>query len=337
MQHATIHLSTRTIMKVLLTVAAVYVAFLVWDIFLLLFVALILAALIDPFATSLQKRKIPRGIAVLIIYFILFGTIGVAIATLAPIIARDVPLLVENTEVFLRDVQAQPWWGQYFGNSDLVSELTQFFQSDGSISSGALNGVFSTVSGLVAGIVSFILVLVITFYMVVQDDPLNKVLSSILPEAQAKEVLSVLQDIQRTLALWLRGQIILSLIIGVAVFIGLQLLGIKYAAAIALLAALFEFVPYIGPMLAAIPALFFGFIQGGWVMVLLVAALYVFIQQVENHILVPKVMQHAVGLNPIVSIIAILLGVQLAGVLGALLAIPVGASLSVLLRRRFNT
>lgn len=338
MNHSVIHISTRTILKTCAIFAGLYVIFLVWDIILLVFVSLILAALIDPFARMLQKRKIPRGVAVLCIYVVLFSVIGSLIAILAPVIARDVPQLLQHGYAFLDSVQQESWWQQIIGvsfNTNTEAVQSTSLLSQGSLlgSGGALSGLFSTVSGFVIGIVSFILVLVITFYMVVQDDPIQKILGSIVPDQYVAQVFSVVQEIQKTLALWMRGQLILSVIIGVAVFIGLSLLGIKYAAVIAVLAALFEFVPYIGPILASIPALFFAFIQGGWVTLLFVLGLYIIIQQIENHVLVPKIMQHAVGLNPVISIVAVLVGMQLAGIIGALIAIPVGASASVLIKK----
>ena len=122
---------------------------------------------------------------------------------------------------------------------------------------------------------------------------------------------------------------ILSILVGLLVFLGLSLLQIKYAAILAILAGLLEFVPYVGPVFAAIPALFLGFSQAGIVKMLLVLLMYIVLQQLENHILVPKVMQKAVGLNPIVSIIALLAGAQLAGFIGVLIAIPVATALSV--------
>ncbi len=121
---------------------------------------------------------------------------------------------------------------------------------------------------------------------------------------------------------WLRGQIILMLIIGISTYIGLTLLGVEYALALAVIAGILEIVPIIGPILSAIPALIVAFtvspIAGFGVI-----GLYILIQQLENHLVVPKVMQKAVGFNPLVTIIVLMIGGNLLGLMGAILAIPI--------------
>lgn len=134
----------------------------------------------------------------------------------------------------------------------------------------------------------------------------------------------------------MRGQLILSAIIGVVVFIGLSILNVRHAAILGILAALMEFIPYIGPSLAAAPAILIAFTQGGVLKMVFVLVMYLILQQLENHLLVPKVMQRAVGLNPIVSIIAILIGAKVAGSIGVLLAIPTATVVSIFMQDVFR-
>jgi len=133
---------------------------------------------------------------------------------------------------------------------------------------------------------------------------------------------------QNKIGMWLRGALTLGLIIGVFVYIGLTILGVKYALVLALLAAVLELIPYIGPPIAAIPAIFLAFSQAP-IKGFLTLILYVVIQQLENNILVPKVMQKAVGLNPIIGVISLGIGFKIAGILGGILAIPVATAVSV--------
>lgn len=128
---------------------------------------------------------------------------------------------------------------------------------------------------------------------------------------------------------WLRGQLLLSLIVFVMVYIGLSILNVKYALLLALLAGLFEVVPFLGPWISAIPGVFFAFSQGGIGKAVLVAVVYLVVQQIENNLIVPKVMGKTTGLNPLVVIIAILIGARLAGAIGALLAVPVTLAITV--------
>ena len=130
------------------------------------------------------------------------------------------------------------------------------------------------------------------------------------------------------MGMWLRGQLFLSFIVGLLVYIGLLILGVKYALVLALIAAILEIIPFIGPTIAAIPAILVG-LTDSWIKALVVVILYFVVQQLENHIIVPKVMQKAVGLNPIVVIIVIMVGAKLGGIVGALIAVPVAAAIGV--------
>ncbi|OGH69807.1 MAG: hypothetical protein A3C90_03265 [Candidatus Magasanikbacteria bacterium RIFCSPHIGHO2_02_FULL_51_14] len=331
-----ISISTGTIFKVVAIGLALYLLYLVWNIALILFVSLILSALIGPFADWFQKKRIPRALAVLLIYVILFGILGFVIAFLAPVVARDVPALVDNLGKAWVGLQENESWQKILeGVQNAQASLSRYGASAGEAAvarpdvGGTISGVYSTLSGLFGGVVTFILILVMTFYLVVQEDPLKKIVHSVVPDERVPYVANLIQRMRDKLGLWIRGQMILSAIIGLAVFLGLSLLGVKYASVLALIAALLEFIPYVGPIMASIPALFLAFSQGGLIKLALVFAMFVVIQQLENNLLVPKVMQRAVGLNPVISIVALLVGAQLAGILGALVAIPVATALSV--------
>ncbi|OIO19997.1 MAG: hypothetical protein CO029_03065 [Candidatus Magasanikbacteria bacterium CG_4_9_14_0_2_um_filter_41_10] len=332
----TINIRIRDILKVFGMVAILYMLYLLWDIVLLLFVALIFAALIDPFAASLARRKIPRGVAVVLVYIIFFGVVGTAVGVLAPVVAYDVPQLVAASNDALSALTKQEWASQLFGGG--VNTFTQTEQTifTGGNANGALAGLFSTVSGFFGGIVSLLIVLVMTFYLVSQDDPLGKILRSLVPENHIPYVSGIFRQIRDKLGSWMRAQLVLSITIGTLVTIGLSIIGVKYAAVLGLLAALLEFIPILGPIFASIPALFFAFSSGGFVLFVIVFIMYIVIQQFENHILVPKIMQRAVGLNPVVSIIAILVGARFGGVVGVILAIPVATVTSVILKNLFD-
>lgn len=141
---------------------------------------------------------------------------------------------------------------------------------------------------------------------------------------------------QSKIGLWLRGQLILSFIIFLLIYVALSILGVKYALILALVAGMTEFVPYLGPILAAVPAIILVFAQSGFVMALFVAIIYYLVQLIENNIIVPKVMQKVVGLNPIVSIAVLMIGFNLGGVVGAILSIPVATAVSVFVKDVFD-
>ncbi|MBU4332000.1 AI-2E family transporter, partial [Patescibacteria group bacterium] len=136
---------------------------------------------------------------------------------------------------------------------------------------------------------------------------------------------------QKKIGSWLRGQVILMIIIGILSYIGLLILGVRYALLLALFAGLMEIIPYIGPIFGAVPAVFIALTQSP-IKGLLVIVLYLIIQQLENNLIVPKIMKRAVGLNPIVVILVILIGGKIAGIVGALIAVPVATAFSVMLK-----
>jgi predicted PurR-regulated permease PerM len=341
MQEVKFTISTKSLFKVLGFIIFIYLVYLIRDILLILFVALIFSALIDPFANWFQKHKIPRSLAVLIIYIALFGALSLFITVLAPVVAEDVPQLISNVGVFVEDVQnnqaLQDFWVgvQSIPGSLGFESSSQVVPAQGNVES-TLSGVFSTVTGVFGGIFSFVLVLVMTFYMVSQEDPLKKIFRNVVPDEYVPYLTQLFKKMRLKLGAWLRGQIALSAIIGLLVFLGLFALDVRYAAVLGLLAAMMEFVPYLGPVFSAIPALLLAFSDGGMVKFVAVLIMYIIVQQMENHLLVPKVMQRAVGLNPIISIVALLIGAQLAGLVGVLLAIPVATALSVFLRDVFT-
>lgn len=194
--------------------------------------------------------------------------------------------------------------------------------------SKASSGIISFIVTLFGGVISFFIVLVITFYLVVEEDGMKRFIRSITPDKYHPYLTQLMNNIQKRMGWWLRGQLILSLIVFALVYLGLTILGIKYALILALVAGIFEIIPYLGPLLSAIPAVFFAFAQKP-AMAIFVVILYFVIQQMENHLIVPKVMGKSVGLNPLIVILSILIGARLAGAVGALLAVPVATALAV--------
>ncbi len=325
MPEQVISIKTSTILKVIGILVGLYILFLVREILFALFVSVLLASVIDPLATQFEKKRIPRFWAALLVYILLFGIIGVSLSVLIPVILRDVPQVT---------LQLQ----EYIQNLSIHSKLPflQDFSSNLIFTETQIQAIFSRIGEIFGGIFSFVLVLIFTFYLVIQKDPLHHIVHSLVPDTHLNRVLASIQKVRDTLGAWFRGQLILGLISGTVTFIGLSLFGIKYAAISGLLAGVLEFIPYLGPIAAAIPALFFAFIQGGPGLFLVVLIFYIVIQQIQNNFVVPKVMQKAIGLNPILSIVAVLVGAQFGGILGALIALPVATALKTILEDIFK-
>ena len=171
--------------------------------------------------------------------------------------------------------------------------------------------------------------------MVVEEDAMKKLVWSVTPEKNQTYIIDLINRMQKKIGLWFRGQLLLCFTIFLLTYIGLSILGIKYALVLAILAGLTEFVPYLGPVIGAVPAVFLAFTQSP-LLALFTLILYIVVQQVENNILVPKVMEKAVGINPIVSIAVLMIGFQLAGIVGAILSIPVATAAGVIIKDVFD-
>jgi len=332
-----ISITTLTVIKIIVILVLFYFLYLIGDILIILFVSLVFASAFDPTVDWLANRKIPRSIGILLIYFILFTVVSLVIFLIIPPITQEVTELSQNfPNYFDKLISVFSKLREYSYEHGILDNIKNGLSSLTSNLPNAAGGVFSTLTGIFGGIVSFILILVLTFYMVVEENAMKKLIWSIAPQKHRVYLMQLMSRMQKKIGLWLRGQLILCLSIFILDYLGLLILNVKYALVLALIAGLTEFVPYFGPIIGAIPAVFLAFFQSP-TLALFVAALYYIVQFVENHILVPKIMQKAVGLNPIVSIVALLVGFKIAGVIGAILSIPVVTAISVFIKDVFDS
>lgn len=326
----TFNISTLTIVKVILTLLILYFAYLMWDILVLLIIALILAVLIDPLADRFEKRKIPRTLAVLLVYVILISLVSLIVVLLIPPLTTQFRQLTDNIPNYWNHLKT-------LGADDLLTkyDLSSLQEGFRAIEGNLTKGIFTGLGGIFGGVVSFFLVLVLTFYMVVEEKELKNIARSLIPARYQPYLSQVAGRMKEKMTAWLKGQLILCLIVGLAVFIGLSILGVKYALVLGLIAGFLEIIPYVGPWASAALAIFIALGQSP-MLALLTLILFIVVQQTENNLLVPKIMQKAVGLNPIISILAIITGAKLAGFLGVLFAIPIASALSILLQDFFK-
>lgn len=335
-KNLTVNISIITIIRVLTVLLAIYFVYLIGDILIILFVSLILASLISPWAEWLQKRKIPRGVGVITIYLLLFAIVGLVVYLMIPPISEQITEFSKNYPQYIEKVSTGlDFFKEKAKTGGFLKNFEQSLKSLTTDLEGTIGGVFTTVSNIFGGIVSLLLVLVITFYMATEDNGMKKIVWSVVPERHQPYVIQLLSRMQKKTALWLRGQIFLSVIMFVVTYIGLLLLGVKYALVLSLIAALTEFIPYLGPIIAAVPAIFIAFVQSP-LLALFVLILYYAIQLVESNIIVPKLMHKVVGLNPIVIIVVLLIGFKIYGVVGAILAIPVSTAATVFFKDIFE-
>lgn len=313
-----------------LVVIAVLLLFLylVREVILMMFVAIVIASGIDPWIDFLQKKRIPRWLSVIFIFLCIIGIIFLTIYLLIPPIASQLHQLIQYLPQYYKFISKQVETSDVMQfESGLEGLQKNFGNLTGKFNDLASN-IFGTFSGVIRGIVSVVVVFVLAFYFVVEEDNFKKFIRSVTPLRYRPYVEDLVDRVQSQVGRWFRGQLLLGLIVGVMVFIGLSLAGVKYALVLALLAAILELVPYVGPVISAVPAVFLGFIQSP-ILGLIVIGIYLLVQQLENNLIVPNVMKRVVGLNPLVIILVILVGGKLAGILGAILAVPIATALHV--------
>ncbi|MEN9558650.1 MAG: hypothetical protein RL141_1019 [Candidatus Parcubacteria bacterium] len=331
MQERSISISTHTIIKVVVTLLLLTFLWAVRDIIALVFTALILAALMNPFVQWTNRFKIPKGLAVIFFYILFFGGI---IATLVLILPQMIEQLGKLGSTLGRSVQVLAegvaWLRQITDQYGLSENLQTAVSSLQTRLEGFVGGLFSTVTNVFGGLAALIVVMVMAFYMVVQKAEALQWFKNLLPDRHQQLATRLLTQVQAKFGSWLLGQLALSVIVGVLYYLGLRVLGVQGALVLAVLGGFTEFIPYLGPILGGIPAVLAASAQSP-MLGLLTFILFVLVQQVENHVLVPKVMERAVGINPVISIVALLVGGKLFGVAGAIFAIPVATACSVVL------
>lgn len=327
-----IDLSIMTIIKFFLVVIVLFFLYLIKEVLAILFIALIFASAVDPWVDAMEKYRFPRWLSILLIYAVLLIALALVIILLIPPMTQQTLQLADSfPEYFSKVGVAFESLKNFSAEHGILGELDKGLNALKGNITGVVSSAFSSVAGFFGGVASFFIVLVITFYMTIEESSIKRTLTFILPDSYQPFTLQLINKVQRKIGDWLKGQLVLSLMLGVLVYVGLLILGVDYALVLGVVAAFGEFIPYLGPVLAAIPSLFLAFTQSP-IKALFVLIFYIIIQQIENQILVPKVMQKAVGLNPIVCIVALLIGAKIAGFVGVILAIPVATAISVVVK-----
>jgi predicted PurR-regulated permease PerM len=202
-----------------------------------------------------------------------------------------------------------------FGISDVISSIQD-------ISSNVSGGFVKIISAVFGGLLSFILIIFLSFYLLVQEDGVADFLRLVTPLKHEKYVIDLWKRSQKKIGQWIQGQLLLGVIVAVLLYLGLMILGVKNALLLALMACFLEIVPVFGPIMCVIPAIMIAFVGGGLTSAILVLGLYVIVQQFESHLIYPLVVKKVVGVSPIMVILALIIGAKLAGFLGVLLSVP---------------
>ncbi|MBU4480322.1 AI-2E family transporter [Patescibacteria group bacterium] len=320
----TINITSGTIVKTILFVLLVVLLYFLKDLVLVILTAIVIASSVEPITKWFIQRKIPRLVAVILIYFSVAFLVAGLFFLLIPPLLDDASSLMATLPQYFEDIKLNTSLGTGIDTTFSLREFVSEFR-DGI--TGATGSVLQTVSSIFGGAINFVLIIILSFYLAVQEFGIASFLRIITPVNKEKYIIDLWKRSQFKIGLWMQGQLLLALIIGVLVYLGLTILGIKYAFLFALLAAILELIPLFGPVIAAVPAIIVGFVDGGATLGFLVTGFYIIIQQFENHLIYPLVVKKVVGVPPLLVILALIIGAKLAGFLGILLSVPVAAAL----------
>lgn len=292
------------------------------DIVFQVFAALLLVSILNPFVNRLTKFKIPKGISIFLTYILIFVFLGLSVGSIVPPLVEETTNLANNLPNYFQSSELSK-----YVNEDVIRQIASQL---GSLPSQVVKFVFS----LFNNVLNILTVVIFSFYILLVRDRLDQSLEFLLGKEKSKNISDLINTLEIRLGGWARGQFTLMLSIGILSYIGLFLLGIPYALPLALLAGIFEIVPYIGPIIAAVPAIILGFSISPFVG-LAAIGLTMLIQQIENYLLVPKIMEKSTGVSPIIILVSLAVGYRLAGISGMIISIPVVIIIQTFIQERF--
>lgn len=319
MERQTLDISWETILKIFAAGFVLYILFLIRDVVVWFFFALVISILVAPAIVFLRKLRIPKVLAVVITYFSIFGVLGLIIYATAPIFLFELNQLSHNIPEYFEKLNP------LFKNIGL--NIAQNFEE---FAAGLIAGLQESSASIVraisvffGGIASTILIFVFAFYISLEENGIEKVLSLLTPKKYETSILNIFETAQRKVSAWFGARILACVFVGIASFAVLFLLGVKYSFMLALISGVLTFVPFIGPLLTAILALLFVGASNSWLLAVYIVIAFTVIQSVENNLVTPLLMKKFLDLPPILVLISLLVGGIIFGFLGMIFVVPV--------------
>ena len=314
-------ISSWTIAKIILVLVLFYLLFLIKDILVLFFIVLILSATFRPVINRWEK-KIRRVPAVIALLLLVLAILVFASYIIFPPLVKQLTALIQNLPELVNRLQ---FLGRYKTYAE--SGIKSLAGNAGSITGGFVN----ITASLFGGIFAFFTATILTIYLLLDKDGFRNFIASTIPSESREPIIDVARKMSLKVGDWFRGQLLLMFGVAVLDLIGLSIIGVPYALTLALISGLLDMIPVIGPIIAGVIAALVA-LSLSPLQTLFVIILYIVVQQIENTILAPNIMKKIVGLSPVVIILAVMIGAKLLGIIGALLAVPISALLSVVVQ-----
>lgn len=326
---AHISISTGTMVRAVLIILSLFLAWILRDLILVILTAIVIASFIDSTVPHLQKAGINRIFGIILLYIASLLTMFGIFYLFAPLLITEIYNLSTFLSSYFPDVPLLNFFQNeaFSGAKGIVSSLSGHFSLATLLSVSkafVLNlsgGFFQVLSIAFGSIFNFILIIIVSFYLSIQENGIENFIKIIVPIEYDDYVADLWTRSSHKIGLWVRGQMLVGFVVGILIYLILSLLGIEYAFLLAIIAGIMEMVPY-GIWVAFIPALAFSYLSSGISSALMTAGAYVIVHQFEVFLFAPLIIKKIVGLSPIVIILAVVVGFELGGFWGAILAIP---------------
>lgn len=312
-------ISWQSIIKVFVAGFIFYILFLARDILVWFFFSLIISLLVEPAINFLRKFRVPKILAVTLIYLSIFGLLGLIIYLTAPIFIFEIKQLSQNISEYvekLNPIFKSLGLDVNHNFEDITSTLVNLLQESS-------KSIIKAISVLFGGVASTILIFVLAFYISLEDRGPEKFLSLLVPKKYESQVMNLFEKAQYKVSGWFGARVLACIFVGVISFIIFFLLGIKYAFILALISGVLNFIPYVGPLITGILALLFVGVSNSWIMAVYVLIVLYVIQALENNIITPLLMKKLLDLPPVLVLLSLLIGGIIFGVLGMIFVVPV--------------
>ncbi len=328
-----VSITSGTIVTALAIVVGAYLLWILRDLALLVLTAIIIASAIEPGVAFFIRYNVPRFVSALLVYVFVFGGIFSILYFFFPPIISDATSFLTAMPRYLDTINITAPLSNITNTVSVVSSQPQAqsyiqtllsLQSLFTSSSGSVLQLLITFFG---GIFSLMLVIVLSFYFALQDTGVDDFIRLVMPVKYEEYYVDLWKRSQKKIGLWMQGQILLSVIVGVLVYLGLLIIGVPYALLLAVFTAMVEIIPVFGSIIAGVVAVIVGYSDGGVAIAAIVAGLYIVVNQFESNLIYPLIVKKIVGIPPLLVIVALIAGYTLAGFLGAILSVPVSAVL----------
>ncbi|MFM2330624.1 MAG: hypothetical protein RLZZ26_131 [Candidatus Parcubacteria bacterium] len=319
------------VITTLLVLIGAYVLWLLRDLLLLVLTAIVIASAIEPGIAFFIRQRLPRFVAALLVYGLVFGSLFVILFFFFPPIITDAASFLSAMPQYLDTINLSTTLPSLTsgthasGATGGVQDFLKTLLSLQTVFTAGTSGALQLMVTFFGGIFSLALVIVLSFYFALQDTGVDDFLRMVMPIAYENYSVDLWKRAQKKIGLWMQGQILLSVIVAILVYLGLLIIGIPYALLLSVFTAMAEIIPIFGSLIAGTVAVIVAYSDGGVALGVIVAGLYVVVNQFESNLIYPLIVKKIVGIPPLLVIVALIAGGTLAGFLGVLLSVPLAA------------